>query len=120
MFFDQYRSDTPTGPEAATRLRGRVFQHAPHVVYTSLRGETVVFDIERGKYESLNEVATSVWERMATGATFDSIVSAMQEEYELPTESALEQMTADVAALIVRLQKARVITSEPLAQVART
>jgi hypothetical protein len=102
------------GHEAMARLRGRVFRPVPHVVWTSLRGETVVFDIERGKYESLNEVATSVWELIDQGATFESILSALQEEYELPTESAVDQMATDVATLIARLEKAHVIASERL------
>jgi hypothetical protein len=119
MLFDKFRRDTPLGPEVIARLRDRVFHHAPHVVWTSLRGETVVFDIERGKYESLNEVATSVWERIVDGATFESILAALQDEYELPTESAVDQMATDVAALIARLEKARVIRSEPLAPISR-
>ena len=118
MWFDKYRRDTPTGSDLA-RLQARVFRHAPHVVWTSLRGETVVFDIERDKYESLNEVATSVWDQIIGGATFESILAALQEEYELPSEASVDQMTTDIAALIVRLEKARVVVSEPIAQVAR-
>jgi hypothetical protein len=115
MWIDRYRTTTPGGPEVIARLQNRVFRNAPHVVWTSLRGETVVFDIERGKYESLNEVATSVWEQIVEGATFDSILSALQAEYELPPESAIDQMTTDIAALLARLEKARVIVSEPVA-----
>jgi hypothetical protein len=116
---DTSRRDGSTDAETVARLRGRVFRHAPHVIWTSLRGETVVFDIERDKYESLNEVATSVWEQIVEGATFESILAALQEEYELPTQSTVDQMTTDVAALMVRLEKARVIVSEPMAQAAR-
>ncbi|HXB27452.1 MAG TPA: PqqD family protein [Gemmatimonadaceae bacterium] len=120
MLFDRYRRDTPNGPETIARLQGRRFRHAPHVVWTSLRGETVVFDIERGKYESLNEVATSVWEQITEGATFESILQALQEEYELPGDSAVDQMTTDIAALIARLEKARVIIVEPVTVAARS
>ena len=120
MLFERVRRDAPTGPEAVARMRTRAFRNAPHVVWTSLRGETVVFDIERGKYESLNQVATSVWTQITEGATFESILAAMQEEYDLPTDSAIDQMTTDVAALIARLEKARVIVSEPIAPVVRS
>jgi hypothetical protein len=116
MLFDRHHQDTPNAPDAIARLRGRVFRNAPHVVWTSLRGETVVFDIERGKYESLNEVATSVWDQIVEGATFESILESLQEEYELPAESSVEQIASDVAAVIAKLQKARVIVSEPVAQ----
>jgi len=119
QLFDQYRRNAPIASDAA-RLQGRVFRHAPHVVWTSLRGETVVFDIERGKYESLNEVATSVWELLSDGSTFESIIDALKEEYELPADGAVDQLVTDVAMLIARLEKARVIVSEPVAQVSRT
>jgi hypothetical protein len=123
MWLDRFRTDTSDPREMIARLQHRVFRQAPYVVWTSLRGETVVFDIEHGKYESLNEVATSVWERIVAGdqgATFDSILSALQEEYELPAESSVDQMATDVAALLTRLEKARTIVSEPLAQVAHS
>ena len=120
MRFDRYRRDTETAPESPARLRDRVFRHAPHVVWTTLRGETVVFDVERGKYESLNEVATSVWGHIVEGATFDSIVAALQDEYDLSAEGATDQMMSDVAALIARLAKARVIVSESVAQASHT
>jgi|GEM_PF-268550 len=119
MLLDRYRRNKEVTPEAPERLQGRIFRHAPHVVWTTLRGETVVFDIERGKYESLNEVATSVWQQIIEGATFDAILGALQEEYELPTDGAVEQMKLDVAALIARLAKARVIVTEPIAPVSR-
>lgn len=120
MLFDRYRRDIPNGPEAVARLRSRIFRHAPHVVWTSLRGETVVFDIERGKYESLNEVATSVWEQLADGSTFDSIVASIGEQYELPPDVPADQVVTDVAALLLRLEKARVIVAEPLTMVAHS
>jgi len=119
MLLDRYRRNKEASPEAPERLQGRVFRQAPHVVWTTLRGETVVFDIERGKYESLNEVATSVWQRIIDGATFDSIIGALQEEYELPTDGAIDQMKLDVAALIARLAKAKVIVTEPIASASR-
>ena len=117
MWLDKYRPNPPNGQDAITRLQHRVFRNAPHVVWTSLRGETVVFDIERGKYESLNEVATSVWELIVEGATFESIVEAIEEQYELPVGGTADQMMTDIAALIARLEKARVVVSEPIAQV---
>jgi hypothetical protein len=119
MLFAKSRRDAPNGREAVAQLQNRVFRQAPHVVWTSLRGETVVFDIERGKYESLNEVATSVWEQIVHGATFESIIATLQEEYELPAESSVDQVAVDVAALIARLEKAQVIISEPVVQATR-
>jgi hypothetical protein len=118
MWIDKFRP-APDAEELVARVRHRVFRNAPHVVWTSLRGETVVFDIERGKYESLNEVATSVWELIVEGASFASIVKGIQQQYELPPGSTVDQVTTDVAALIARLEKARVIVSEPVALAAR-
>ncbi|HSY82835.1 MAG TPA: PqqD family protein [Gemmatimonadaceae bacterium] len=120
MVFNGDRREKSAEHEILLRLRERVFRHAPHVVWTTLRGETVVFDIERGKYESLNEVATSAWELIVEGATFQSILDALNEQYELPADSPVDQMVTDVAALIARLEKARVIVSEPIAEIVRS
>jgi hypothetical protein len=111
-WFDRNGTDHTSGSDAVAKLQGRVFRPSPHVVWTTLRGETVVFDVDRGKYESLNDVATSVWELLADGASFGRITDAMQEQYELTASGAVDQMVQDVAALLTRLEKARVISSE--------
>jgi coenzyme PQQ synthesis protein D (PqqD) len=112
---DRFRSG-PRHPELdMTRLQQRVFRQAPHVVSTTLNGETVVFDVERGKYESLNQVASSVWEILAKECTFDEILNGVQEQYDLPPDVSASQMKQEIAALITRLQKARVIISDRLA-----
>ncbi len=101
-------------PARETLLRRRVFRHAPTVVWTALHGETVVFDIDRGKYESLNEVASSVWDLIVDGTTLQAITDSMLDQYEIAAGAQVEQMTKDVIALLERLEKARVIVSEPL------
>lgn len=111
---DRTATEPPVMDSEFAELRRRVFRRDPHVVWTTIRGETVVFHVDRGKYESLNEVATSVWELLVDGATFDRISDAMQEQYELLSGEAVTQMRRDVAALLGTLKKARVIVSEPL------
>jgi Coenzyme PQQ synthesis protein D (PqqD) len=94
--------------QPADRANG-MYRPAPHVVWAERHGEAVVFDIERGVYERLNEVATSVWARVVDGARFDAIVAAIAEEYELPPEMSIEALRQDVAAVLDRLASSRAI-----------
>lgn len=117
-FMDRFRdlllNDTPD----IALMRSRVFRRAPQVVWVTQRGETVVFDVERGSYESLNEIATTAWNKLSTdeGATFDVLLRAISDEYELPPGVPADQPELDLAALLRQLEKRRVIVSAPLAQ----
>ncbi len=110
---DRLRGESAITPADIAAFQRRAFQQAPQVVSTTLRGETVVFDIERGKYQSLNEVATSVWLLLATLRPFDAILDALQEEYELASREQVDQMKNDVATLLRRLEREHAIVSIP-------
>jgi len=114
---ERLRGEKPIDDNDVVKLRQLRFRHAPNVVWTTSGGETVVFDVDRGKYESLNEVATSVWQLVADWKTFDDVIRTIELEYELSTRADVEQMQRDVAALLIRLGKARTLIAEPLADV---
>jgi hypothetical protein len=101
--------------EMANR-RERAYRQSPDVVWVTHLGETVVFNVNRGTYESLNEVASSIWELIVggNGVSYDRIVKAIEVEYELSSDEAVDRMAADVASVLARLEKARAITSESL------
>lgn len=103
----------PTKPDLA-KMRERIFRQAPQVVWTTHLGETVVFDIDRGKYELLNEVATSVWEQVIRGATLQQIVEAIQDQYELPADGSADELINDIVEVLTHLERARIVESEPM------
>jgi Coenzyme PQQ synthesis protein D (PqqD) len=100
---------------AIAHVRTCAFRRSPDVVWVTHLGETVLFNVDRGTYESLNEVASSIWELIVSGdgVSYDRIVQAIEEQYELPSGESVDRMAEDVASVLARLEKARAITSRP-------
>lgn len=66
-----------------------------------LEGEAVLVDLSTGTYFGLNEVGTSIWERIGAegGATLDEVAAAIEVEYEVSRETAAK----DARALLERM-----------------
>lgn len=94
------QSRSRLAPEKASKISSEIthdrFHPLPHVVSTRAGDATVLMDIERGTYHTLNEVGGRVWELVGAGFAVPAIVERLLEDYEvLPA-----QLEADVAALI--------------------
>jgi Coenzyme PQQ synthesis protein D (PqqD) len=76
---------------------------APHVVSTEASGETVLLDVRRGQYHTLNEVGSRVWDLLRVGTTVGEIVRAIREEYEIPADWPADRVEQDVRALLTQL-----------------
>ncbi len=66
-----------------------------------LEGEAVIVDLATGTYFGLNEVGTSIWERIGAegGATVEEVAAALETEYEVSRETA----ERDARALLERM-----------------
>jgi hypothetical protein len=104
-------SDSTNNP---SDYRHRVWCQAPRIVSTEHDGETTVLNEERGVYHTLNEVGTRVWGLLAQGATVDTIVQAIRDEYAIPESIATEQVAVDVVELLRTLHHVGVISSSPI------
>ncbi len=106
--------ERPIDSDDVSTLRDRVFRRNPAVVWTTFRSDTVLFHVERGTYESLSDVATTVWESLSTDrdTTFDTVLDIVHDQYELPPDVPPEQVTFDIAAVLRKLERARVIVSD--------
>jgi Coenzyme PQQ synthesis protein D (PqqD) len=84
---------------------------AASVAVATTNGETVLLDWRRGKYFVLNETGGVVWRlaRRAGGATVAEIVAAVDAEYDAP----VERVRVDVAALLERLRRDRLVSRAP-------
>lgn len=65
-----------------------------------LHDEMVMMDPDRGKYYSLNKVATRVWDLLETSHDIDEICTLLSDEYDIERE----QCRKEVGALIEELQ----------------
>jgi hypothetical protein len=56
-----------------------------------LHDELVMMDIDQGKYFSLNNVGTRIWELLENPMSQDELCSALMEEYEVDEEQCREE-----------------------------
>ncbi|HEY2283739.1 MAG TPA: PqqD family protein [Solirubrobacteraceae bacterium] len=62
-----------------------------HVVYRSFPTETVVLNLETGKYHGLNATAGRMLEALVQAACVRDAAAALAENYESTTRSVIEQ-----------------------------
>lgn len=63
-------------------------------------GEVMGLDVSRREYFAVNESGSTLWSRLAEGATEHGLVDHLRREYGLPAGAA----TADVAAFLRELR----------------
>jgi hypothetical protein len=73
---------------------------SPDVLGRVLDGEAVLLDLASGTYFGLNDVASRIWELVATGVTVGALREAMLAEFEVGAET----LTADLESLLVAMQ----------------
>jgi coenzyme PQQ synthesis protein D (PqqD) len=78
---------------------------ASDVVVARHGDETVLLSVGSGKYYTLNEVGTRVWDLLAEDVPVSEVVRRIAEEYDAPA-GVIER---DVAALIDSLSEARLL-----------
>jgi hypothetical protein len=87
---------------------GTVVTPVQHVVHATRGGETVLLDVRRGQYYTLNEVGSRVWALVCEGASVTAIEERIREEY----DASPERVRADISALISRLVREALVTCD--------
>lgn len=82
---------------------------APHVHTATQGDETVLLDVERGRYYTLNEVGGCIWSMVLDGASFGAIVDRVCAVYDVPRERG--ERDADV--LLRELLGKSLLRAEP-------
>ncbi|HEY7876654.1 MAG TPA: PqqD family peptide modification chaperone, partial [Gemmatimonadaceae bacterium] len=57
-----------------------------HVLAATQGEETVLLDVERGRYYALNEVGSRIWSLVCEGVPFAGIVERLRAEYDVSPE----------------------------------
>lgn len=89
------------------------FAYAPHVRSVTHGDRTVLLDLGRGKYYSLDEVGTRVWALLGNDTNVPNIAAYLSEEFDAP----VEQIAADVDRLLQQLAdewRVIVLVAQPL------
>ena len=77
----------------------------PHVVAAAQGGRTVLLDVERGRYYTLDEVGGRIWALLGEGAPREEIVDALRREYDVE----VARVEADLAGLLGQLREAGLV-----------
>ena len=75
----------PTSASATELVRARL-SRPPHVQTATQGGQTVLLDVNRGQYYTLNEVGGRIWSLVCEGTSFAEIVDRVCAEYDVSRE----------------------------------
>lgn len=104
---DQVMAVTGNDNSPLTSVKARIPQH---VVYRSLVSETVVLNVQTGKYYGLNQTAGRMLELLDRGMEGEQIVADVAAEFEAPEETVRQ----DFLALCADLSEKGLIELEPV------
>ena len=69
------------------------YRHNSNTISGRLHDEMVMMDLARGKYFSLNQVATRIWDLLARPMTGEELCRVLEQEYEVEKEQCLAEVT---------------------------
>ncbi len=72
-------------------LKSRI-KRADGTIETEVDGSRVLMSIELGKYYGLNEVASTIWEKMENPLAVEDLINQLLEEYDIDERSCTEQV----------------------------
>jgi hypothetical protein len=84
--------------EKMTNLQQKIVRNAD-VLSAPVQEELVMFDVEAGRYFSLNEMASAIWRRLEAPVTIEALCAEMQETFDVSPERCREDLTAFVSKL---------------------
>lgn len=76
------------------------FRPRPSVVTTTFDDESVLLDLSSGRYFSLNETGTRIWQLLCEEAGLDEIVSTLAAEYRVTAD----EVRNDAEELLMQLR----------------
>lgn len=83
------------------------FQRNNKTISGRLQDELVMMDIEKGKYFSLNPVATRIWDLLEKPLALDELCGLLMDEYEVEEEqcrSEVEELLTEMVKLGIVLE----------------
>lgn len=88
------------GPAPARRFRA-----ADRVVARAIGDETLLLDLETGRYFDLDDSGSFVWSRLAAGAPLEEIVDSLASTFDAPRA----RLAADLEGFVAELERERLV-----------
>ena len=70
----------------------KVYQRKPDVISSKLEDQLVMMDIEKGKYFSMNPVASKVWELLEEPSSVNELCDKLLNEFEVSKEQCFDEV----------------------------
>ena len=83
-----------------TQLDRTLLRPSPNVQDTTMEGETVLLDLSTGRYYTLNQLGSVIWEHCTGHSTISDIHAVLCDRFDVAPERALEDLVALVNHLI--------------------
>jgi hypothetical protein len=77
-----------------THLDGIILKTSPDVQGTSIEGETVLLDLSTGRYYTLNQLGSVIWEHCTGHGTISDIHAVLCDRFDVAPERALDDLVA--------------------------
>ena len=87
-----------------------VLRRKPDLVATDMDGETVMLDIDSGRYFGLSGVGPHIWEALERDTRADVLVAGVRERYDAGPHEDIER---DVMGFLDRLVEKGLVTVVP-------
>ncbi|MEK6763544.1 MAG: PqqD family protein [Nitrospira sp.] len=87
-------------PVDRTMLDRTVLQPSLDVQGTTMGGETVLLDLSTGRYYTLNQLGSVIWEHCTGHSTISDIHAVLCDRFDVAPERALDDLVALVNHLI--------------------
>lgn len=88
---------------------GSQYRRAEHVHARRFDGETVILDLSRGEYFSLDGVGGAIWDALEQGLSRAEVVERLSAQY----DSEVETIRADVDRIIGELLASGLLVEAP-------
>lgn len=82
------------------------YRHSPTVLWREVGDETILLDVERGTYFTLNVTGRRIWALLDDAECLAVVLEQLKAEFESPEED----LAADLLLLVSRLAAAKLIS----------
>ncbi len=83
-----------------TQLDGIILRASLDVQGTTMEGETVLLDLSTGRYYTLNQLGSVIWEHCTGHSTISDIHTVLCDRFDVAPERALDDLVALVNHLM--------------------
>ncbi|MCX5784503.1 MAG: PqqD family protein [Elusimicrobia bacterium] len=87
-----------TKKEKPTDLK-KEFIRNTDILASPIQEELVMFDVEAGKYFSLNGMAAVIWRHLGTPVTVEALCTELQKNFDVSAERCKQEVAAFVSEL---------------------